>query len=85
MGQIAELIVDVLEGRKPKEALGPCWKADLSTPIYEKACKILELPLESRKAEIEKHCELVAMLLKEEVTRLYRYRKHAQRNLATTR
>jgi hypothetical protein len=70
MGEIADNIGDVLAGKASHDVLGPSWRADLSMPIYEKACKILAMPLELRRAAIEGHCDLVAGLLKAEVTRL---------------
>ena len=75
MGQIADLIIDVLEGRAQPEALGPSWAADLGMPIHKKACAILDMPKDVRRATIENHPPAVAKLLAAEVKRLYTSRK----------
>ena len=75
MGQIADLISRVLDGKEPLEALGKYWAHDLAMPIYERSCQILAMPLEARRKEIESHCPAIAELLKLEVTRLNRLRK----------
>lgn len=75
MGQIAELIMRVLNGDSQPEELGPCWRADLMIPIRDRAIKILELPIRERASAIESHCPAVAGLLKAEVTRIHRIRK----------
>ena len=75
MGQIADLIRRVLDGKEPPQALGKYWAHDLTMPIYERSCQILAMPLESRRKEIESHCPAIAELLKLEVTRINKARK----------
>lgn len=75
MGQIAELIADVLDGKAEPEQLGPSWPHDLAMPIYEKACQVLDMPREKRRAEIEAQPKRISDLLALEVKRLYLLRK----------
>jgi hypothetical protein len=75
MGQIAELIMAVLNGDEKPEALGPSWRADLMMPIYEEARRILELPKGQRRAQIERHPPEISRLVADEVTRLYRIKR----------
>ena len=71
MGQIAELIMRVLNGDSQPEELGPCWRADLMIPIRDRAIKILELPKDRRRAAINDNPPEIAKLLAVEVRRLY--------------
>ena len=75
MGQIAELIRAVLDGEQSQESLGPSWRADLAMPIYGEAKRILALPKDQRRAQIEKHAPEIARLLGAEVTRLHRLKQ----------
>ena len=75
MGQIAELIRAVLNGEESPEALGPSWRADLAMPIYSEARRVLELPKDQRRAQIEKHSPEIARLVSAEVTRIHRLKQ----------
>lgn len=48
--------------------------ADLALPIYARACEILALPVDKRRAVIEAHP--LAGLLAAEVKRVWEYRKN---------
>ena len=71
MGQIADLIRRVLDGKEPPEALGKYWQHDLTMPIYERSCQILSMPKDMRRAAINDNSPEIAKLLAVEVRRLY--------------
>lgn len=71
MGQIAELIRSVLDGKEPPEALGKYWAHDLAMPIYERSCQILSMPKDRRRAAINDNPPEIAKLIAVEVRRLY--------------
>ena len=75
MGQIANLISSVLAGEAAPESLGPSWKADLAMPIYEEANRILAMPKDERRAEIDRHPTAIAAMVALEAKRLYAMRK----------
>ena len=71
MGQIADLIRSVLDGKEPPEALGKYWQHDLTMPIYERSCQILSMQKDRRRAAINDNPPEIAKLLAAEVKRLY--------------
>jgi len=71
MGQIADLIRRVLDGKEPPEALGKYWAHDLTMPIYERSCQILSMPIDRRRSAINDNPPEIAKLLAAEVKRLY--------------
>lgn len=71
MGQIADLIRHVLDGKEHPEALGKYWTHDLAMPIYERSCQILAMPIDRRRAAINDNPPEIAKLLAAEVKRLY--------------
>jgi hypothetical protein len=71
MGQIADLIRRVLDGKEHPEALGKYWQHDLTMPIYERSCQILAMPIDRRRAAINDNPTEIAKLLAAEVKRLY--------------
>ena len=71
MGQIADLIRRVLDGKEHPEVLGKYWAHDLAMPIYERSCQILAMPIDRRRAAINDNPPEIAKLLAAEVKRLY--------------
>ena len=63
----------VLRGDAPLDSLGPCALADVALPIHKEALRILELPLDQRRAHIEAHP--LADLLAAEVKRIWKTRR----------
>ena len=55
--------------------------ADLDLPIYARACEILSMPVDQRRAEIERHP--LADLLAAEVKRVWGFRRTVMRTSAS--
>ena len=69
----SDLIADVMEGRKLISEVPEAIQSAVRFPIYLKACEILEIKKDLRKAKLKELPEAIQPLVETEVRRLYVY------------